>query len=53
MHVHEPVFGISAESTDPDELARVAEGQEDWLPAGDVIWLAVVMFIAAVVVSFF
>ncbi len=51
MHVHDTIYGISADSTDADDLARVAEGQEDWLPAGDVIILALVMFAAAVVVS--
>ena len=36
MHVHDTIYGISADSTDANDLARVAEGQDDWLPAGDI-----------------
>ena len=51
MYAHDTVFGISADSTDADDLARIAEGQEDWLPAGDVIWLTLAMLAAAFIVS--
>lgn len=52
MHVHESVFGISAEAADEtDEIVRIAEGHEDWLPVDHVISLTVAMMLVAVVVA--
>lgn len=52
MHVHESVFGISAEAdAEADEIARIAEGHEDWLPVDHVIWLTIAMVLVAVIVA--
>lgn len=52
MHLHEPVFGFSAEAV-PDRMvsARSEPAAEDWLGARDLLWLTLAMAVAAAVLA--
>jgi hypothetical protein len=55
MHVHDSVFGVSAERVEDAELARAAvcpgEAPEDWLPGGAVLWLTLGLAVAGLILA--
>jgi hypothetical protein len=51
MHVHDTIYGISADSTDADDLARIAEGEGFDLEPYEVIGLTLAMLALAVLVA--